>query len=112
MSFNNQAVIVTGGSSGIGRATALEFAKRGAKVVVSDINESGGKETVQLIQATGGEAFFVKTDVANSTDVQHLVDTCVGKYGQLDHMINNAGIGLGLQFFDQIYQWDDLSHCL
>jgi len=102
MQFKNQSVIVTGGSSGIGRATALEFAKRGAKVVVSDINEKGGKETRDLIMNSGGTAIFIKTDVSNSEQVQSLVTTCVDKFGTLDHMINNAGIGLGLQFFDQI----------
>lgn len=102
MQFKNQSVIVTGGSSGIGRATALAFAKRGAKVVVSDINEKGGKETLDLIMNSGGTAIFVKTDVSDSQQVQALIDTCLTEYGTLDHMINNAGIGLGLQFFDQI----------
>ena len=102
MQFKNQSVIITGGSSGIGRATALEFAKRGANVVVSDINESGGKETTELIKASGGNAIFVKTDVADWEDVKSLVKTCIETYGQLNHMINNAGIGQGLYFFDQI----------
>lgn len=102
MPFKNQSVIITGGSSGIGRATALEFAKRGANVVVSDINEAGGKETTQLILDNGGQAIFVKTDVSNSSDVQHLMEQCLHHFGQLDHIINNAGIGQGLHFFDQI----------
>lgn len=102
MSFNKQTVIITGGSSGIGRATAIEFAQRGANVVVSDINESGGQETRDLIKNSGGNAIFVKTNVANSSDVQNLIQQCLDHYGSLDHMINNAGIGLGLQFFDQI----------
>ena len=97
MSFKNQSVIVTGGSSGIGRATSLEFSKRGANVIVSDINVSGGEETVQLILEKGGQAIFVKTDVANAQEVEQLIATCVEKYGQLDHLINNAGIGLGLR---------------
>lgn len=102
MQFKNQSVIVTGGSSGIGRATALEFAKRGANVVVSDINEKGGKETCDQINQNGGKAIFVKTDVSNSQQVQTLVETCLKEFGQLDHMINNAGIGQGFHFFDQI----------
>lgn len=108
MQFKNQSVIITGASSGIGRATAIEFAKRGASVVVSDINEVGGKETTEIITANGGNAIFVKTDVANWEEVQSLITTCVEKYGQLDHMINNAGIGQGLYFFDQITNehWD------
>jgi len=108
MQFNNQTVIITGGSSGIGRATALEFAKRGANVVVSDINEAGGKETTDLIKANDGKAIFVKTNVANWEEVQALIKACLDNYGQLDHMINNAGIGQGLYFFDQITNehWD------
>jgi len=115
MSFKNQAVIITGASSGIGRATALEFAKRGANVVISDINEEGGKEAAERIKANGGKAIFVKTNVANWEEVQALIKACLDNYGQLDHnygqldhMINNAGIGQGLYFFDQITNehWD------
>lgn len=108
MQFKNQSVIITGASSGIGRATALEFAKKGANVVVSDINEVGGKETTDLIKAKGGHAIFVKTNVADWDEVQALIKTCLEKYGQLDHIINNAGIGQGLYFFDQIANehWD------
>ena len=102
MQFNNQVAVITGASSGIGRATALEFAKRGARVVVSDINETGGQATTELIKKNGGHAIFVKTDVANVADVEHLIETCMKTYGQLDHMINNAGIGQGLYFFGQI----------
>jgi len=102
MSFKNQSVIITGGSSGIGRATAIEFAERDANVVVSDINEAGGKETVEIIKKNGGQAIFVKTNVAEVADVQNLMNTCLETYGRLDHIINNAGIGQGLYFFDQI----------
>ena len=102
MSFKNQSVIITGGSSGIGRATAIEFAQLRANVVVSDINVHDGQETVNRINKNGGQAIFIKTNVADVTEVQTLVDTCLEKYGRLDHMINNAGIGQGLYFFDQI----------
>ena len=100
--FNNQSVIITGASSGIGKATALEFAKRGAKVVVSDINEVGGQATKNEIVAMGGQAIFIKTDVSNVKEVDALIKKCIEEYGQLDHIINNAGIGQGLFFFDQI----------
>ena len=102
MHFTTQSVIITGASSGIGKATALEFAKRGAKVVVSDINEVAGQATKEEIIALGGQAIFVKTDVSNALEVEALIAKCIEEYGQLDHMINNAGIGQGLFFFDQI----------
>lgn len=101
-SFENQSVIVTGASSGIGRATSIEFAKRGALVVVSDINETEGQATMQTIIDEGGQAIFVKTDVSSEEEVANLVQACMKNYGKLDHMINNAGIGEGLEFFDQI----------
>ncbi len=91
--FIGKVAIVTGASSGIGRASALFYAREGAKVVVSDIAEEGGQETVRLIQKASGEAFFVKTDVASSTDCETLVRMAVEKYGRLDFACNNAGVG-------------------
>ncbi len=104
--FKNQSVIITGASSGIGRATALFFAAKGANVVVSDINDAGGKETVKQIEANGGRAIFVKTNVVNDAEVQALVQKCIDHFGGLDIMVNNAGIGGDLQFFDQIKDED------
>lgn len=91
--FNGRVAIVTGASSGIGRTSALFYARDGAKVVVSDVNKDGGQETVQLIQAAGGEAIFVKTDVADPSDCEELVKKTVEKFGRLDLACNNAGIG-------------------
>jgi NAD(P)-dependent dehydrogenase (short-subunit alcohol dehydrogenase family) len=91
--FEGKVAIVTGAASGIGRASAQYYAREGAKVVVSDVNEQGGQETVRLIQASGGEAFFVITDVANPTDCEALVRKTVEKFGRLDFACNNAGIG-------------------
>ena len=91
--FTGKVAIVTGASSGIGRTSALFYAREGAKVVVSDVNEEGGQETVRLIQAAGGEAFFIKTDVANPADCETLVKRTVEKFGRLDFACNNAGIG-------------------
>ena len=85
-------LLVTGGSSGIGRATALIFAREGAKVVVADVNVEGGAETVRLLNAAGGEAVFVQTDVARAVEVETLVTKAVDTYGRLDCAFNNAGI--------------------
>lgn len=92
-SFSNQVALITGSGSGIGRSTALAFATAGARVVVSDINEEKGKETVLQIQAAGGEAIFVSCDVSQPEQVNHLVYQAVEQYGRLDIGVNNAGIG-------------------
>src|SRR5262245_27572938 len=85
--------LVTGGASGIGRTTALTFAREGAKVVIADMNEDGGQQTVHLITEKGGEAIFVRTDVSKAVEVQALISQAVATYGQLDCAHNNAGIG-------------------
>ena len=90
--LKNKVAIVTGGTSGIGRDTAVLFAEAGAKVVVAGRREVEGKETVDLIRAKGGEGFFVKTDVSKAADVQALVQKTVDKFGRLDTAFNNAGI--------------------
>jgi NAD(P)-dependent dehydrogenase (short-subunit alcohol dehydrogenase family) len=84
--------LVTGGGSGIGRATSLALAKEGAKVAVSDIVVVGGEETVRLIQAAGGEATFIKADVAKAAEVEALIKKVIETYGRLDCAFNNAGI--------------------
>src|SRR5215510_2016450 len=88
----SKVALVTGGGSGIGRATALAFAREGAKVVVADVVVTGGEETVQMIKTAGGEAIFVKTDVAKPAEVEALVKKIVETYGRLDCAFNNAGI--------------------
>lgn len=84
--------VITGGSSGIGKATALLFAKEGSKVVVADVKDKEGEETVSEIRKNGGEASFIHTDVSKSEDVRKAVEFAVSKYGKLDVMYNNAGI--------------------
>jgi NAD(P)-dependent dehydrogenase (short-subunit alcohol dehydrogenase family) len=91
-SLNNKIAFVTGGGSGIGRATALAFADRGAKVVIADLNTDGGKETQRLIEEDGGEALFVSCDVGDAGEVAAAIDRCVAVYGRLDCAFNNAGI--------------------
>ncbi|AKU25230.1 SDR family NAD(P)-dependent oxidoreductase [Geobacillus stearothermophilus] len=93
MRLQGKAAIVTGGASGIGRATAIRFAEEGAKVAVSDIDEAGGEETVRRIREKGGEAIFVKADVSDSGQVKQLVQTAVEAFGGLHILFNNAGIG-------------------
>jgi NAD(P)-dependent dehydrogenase (short-subunit alcohol dehydrogenase family) len=90
--FENKIAIVTGGGSGIGQTCALTFAGAGAKVVVADVQAEGGNETVALINGNGGEATFVKTDVAVAKDVEALISRTVATYGGLDIAYNNAGI--------------------
>jgi len=88
--FKNKVALVTGGSFGIGRATPIAFARRGAKVVIADWLED--KETLAAIQSGGGEAIFVKCDVSKDVDVKNLVDKTVSQLGRLDFAFNNAGI--------------------
>lgn len=90
--FASKVVLVTGGTSGIGRATAVAFAREGAKVIVSGRREAEGQETVRQIKATGGEGIFVRADVARETDIAALVKAAVDTYGRLDVAFNNAGI--------------------
>ena len=91
-SLFGKVALVTGGSSGIGRATALTFANAGAKVVVADIGVQGGNETVRMVKEAGGEAIFVKADVSNADEVEALMDKAVESYGRLDCAFNNAGV--------------------
>jgi NAD(P)-dependent dehydrogenase (short-subunit alcohol dehydrogenase family) len=92
LSFQDKVALVTGGTSGIGAATAAAFARAGAKVVVSGRREAEGQAVVAQIKAAGGEATFVQTDVARETEVQALVEKTVATYGRLDAAFNNAGI--------------------
>src|SRR6202140_3038954 len=84
--------LVTGGTSGIGRETAVLFAKAGAKVVVAGRREAEGQETVELIRVGGGDALFVKADVSKASEVEALVKKTGGNFGRLDVAFNNAGI--------------------
>ena len=84
--------LVTGGTSGIGRETAVLFAKAGAKVVVAGRREREGEETIELVRAAGGDGLFVKADVSKASEVEALVQKAVEKFGRLDIAFNNAGI--------------------
>lgn len=91
--LQNKVAIVTGAGSGIGRAVAIIYAREGAKVVVSDISEKGGEETVAQIKAAQGEAVFIKADTSSAADNESLVRQTIEKYGALHIACNNAGIG-------------------
>jgi len=94
--FSEKVALVTGAASGIGRATAVAFAKAGARIVVADIEPDGGEVTVDLITELGGTAQFVRADVSKSDDVERCVQFAVDQFGRLDFAFNNAGIE-GLQ---------------
>lgn len=87
-----KVVLVTGGGSGIGRASALALAREGADVVVSDVVEEGGNETLRLLEEAGGKGLFIRGDVADATDVQRIIEEVEAHYGRLDCAHNNAGI--------------------
>lgn len=92
MMMEGKVALVTGAAAGIGRATALAFAREGAKVVVSDIEVAGGEETAASIEKEGGEATFLKADISSRADVQALTAGTVNAFGRIDCACNNAGI--------------------
>src|SRR6266705_240248 len=91
--LEGKVALVTGGASGIGRATALAFAREGAKLIIADMHEDGGQQTVHMITEQGGEATFVQVDVSRATETEMMIRSTVETYGRLDCAHNNAGIG-------------------
>ncbi len=90
--FTGKVALVTGGSSGIGKASAIAFARKGASVVVASRRAEEGEETVRLVKEVGSDGFFVKTDVTQAADVEAMVEQTIHRYGRLDYAFNNAGI--------------------
>ncbi len=90
--LKDKVALITGAGSGLGRVSAITFAREGAKVIVADVNVKGGEETAEMIRSAGGESTFVKTDVSNAADVERLIRRTVETYGRLDCAHNNAGI--------------------
>ena len=106
--YKDKVVVITGASSGIGRTCAQKFAAEGAAVIVSDINDDGGEQTVKSIRAADGEAHYIRSDISNPDDVEWLVKTSVKKYGRLDVFFNNAGVFDGFATSQETS--DDLWH--
>ena len=94
-----KVAIITGAGSGLGQATAVRLAKEGVNIVVVDVNETGGNETVEMVKQLGVDAFFIRTDVSKVEDVKHYVDATVEKYGTIDYFFNNAGISGSGEYF-------------
>ncbi len=90
--FADKVALITGGGSGIGRASVIAFASKGASVIVVDVDAEGGEETVQLVNEMDGEATFIKADVSQANEVETIVDQTVEIYGRIDYAHNNAGI--------------------
>lgn len=91
-SFQGKVAVITGGSSGIGRATAVAFARQGATVVVASRREEEGAETIHMIEQAGGEGIFIKTDVTKEPEVKALIEKAVATFGHIDCAFNNAGV--------------------
>ena len=105
--LDGKVAIITGGGSGIGRAGALLFAEEGARVVVADLSEAAGQETVALVEAAGGDALFAATDIRRAKQVEAMVNQALDAYGQVDILYNNAAIeirGSATQLSED--QWD------
>ena len=90
--ISGKIALITGGGSGIGRATAIAFGREGAKVAIADYNREGGEQTARMIKNTGGEAFFIEANVAIAKQAEAMVARTVETYGRLDCAFNNAGI--------------------
>jgi 3-oxoacyl-[acyl-carrier protein] reductase len=102
MRLTNKVALITGSASGIGRASALLFSREGAKVVVADVDENGGRQTVDSIRQQGGSAIFVRTDVTKAEDMEKMVKATVAEYGKLDVLFNNAGVGTSFFPLEQV----------
>lgn len=108
MRFENKVVLITGGASGIGRATAEYFAKEGAKLIISDVQEELGNSVVANLNKNGDKAIFIRTDISKLDEVKQMITKTVDHFGRLDIAINNAGIGGSLMPTSEVVpsDWD------
>lgn len=109
MDFFKKTAVITGAGQGIGRGIALLYAEKGAAVIVADVDEEKGSQTVRTIKEQGWDAYFVQTDVRQEKDIIHLMEEAVHKYGRIDILINNAGKAVFKSPYDlSIEEWDDV----
>ncbi len=107
MKLQDKVSLITGAASGMGRATAILFAREGSKVVAVDVDEAGGRKTVDLIHELGADAMIVKADVARDAEARHMVEQTVARYGRLDVLFNNAGVAQGVELTEMTEEeWD------
>lgn len=107
MRLKDKVILITGAGSGIGRNTALLFAKEGATVIVNDLNAKSGNETISEIGNQGGEAWFIEADVTNPLSVKAMVEESIDKYKRIDVLFNNAGIsGVGRLHEIELDAWE------
>jgi len=106
--LEGKTAIITGAGSGFGRAIAKLYAKEGAKIIIADINDEGGKETSKEIHEMSGEAQYIKADISKSSDYSNLIQETVNSYGKLDILVNNAGIGMSATPIEEVSEefWD------
>lgn len=105
--LKNRVAIITGATSGIGRATALLFATNGATVVVDGIDEEGGRQVVEEIRSAGGKAIFIKADVGSAREATDLADQTVSEFGRIDILVNNAGVNISMDRRGPIHEFPD-----
>ncbi|MEH6993297.1 glucose 1-dehydrogenase [Neobacillus drentensis] len=109
MPFTNKVVVVTGGSNGIGRGVVSAYAKKGAQVLIADVDENSGKKTESELKQEGFDVLFVQTDVRNPSDIRNLMKTAKNTFGRVDVLINNAGKGLFKSLYEvTVDEWDDI----
>ncbi|RFU63470.1 SDR family NAD(P)-dependent oxidoreductase [Peribacillus glennii] len=109
MGFSNKTVIVTGAGNGIGKEVALEFGRKGANVIVAEMDEEKGSTTAAQILEAGSSSLFVKTDVRIEADIKHAIDEAMKRFGRIDILINNAGVSKFKPLFElESAEWDDI----